>query len=182
MCISYYIQYIIARKPFSSHHPAAAPNVWQTPALPFLLASTKSRHHGLSSYKDTKTKCSHLKKLTFKGTLRQVLIKVYKQEIHSQSCWYFRPSFVNYCPFNLLSGSPTPPPPLSLCQSTVCGCGGWVMFRVLLETIFCISFTFCIWPDSEPTKLLGHPKQNSRCVTGKPTCSFATERVSLDYV
>ncbi len=25
--------------------------------------------------------------------------------------------------------------------------------------IFCRSFTFCFWPDSEPTKLLHHPKQ-----------------------
>jgi hypothetical protein len=28
---------------------------------------------------------------------------------YSQSCWYFRPSFVNYCPSNLLSGSPPSP-------------------------------------------------------------------------
>jgi hypothetical protein len=27
---------------------------------------------------------------------------------YSQSCWNFRPSFVNYCPSNLLSGSPPP--------------------------------------------------------------------------
>jgi hypothetical protein len=25
---------------------------------------------------------------------------------YSQLCWYFRPSFVNFCPSNLLSGSP----------------------------------------------------------------------------
>jgi hypothetical protein len=33
---------------------------------------------------------------------------------YSQSCWYFRPSFVNYCPSNLLFGltlPPLPPPP-----------------------------------------------------------------------
>ncbi len=30
---------------------------------------------------------------------------------YSQSCWYFRPSCVNCCPSNLLSGSTTPPPP-----------------------------------------------------------------------
>jgi hypothetical protein len=29
---------------------------------------------------------------------------------YSQSCWYFRRSFVNYCPSNLLAGSPPPPP------------------------------------------------------------------------
>ncbi len=32
----------------------------------------------------------------------------------------------------------------------------------LLETIFCRSCTLCIWLDSEPTKLLDHPKQKSR--------------------
>jgi hypothetical protein len=30
---------------------------------------------------------------------------------YSQSCSYFRPSFVNYCPSNLLSGSPPLPSP-----------------------------------------------------------------------
>ncbi len=34
--------------------------------------------------------------------------------------------------------------------------------RSCLEIIFCMSFTLCIWPDSEPTKLLDHPKQNLR--------------------
>jgi hypothetical protein len=49
-----------------------------------------------------------------KGTLRKVFIRVYRLEI--QSCWYFRPSFVNCCPSNLLSGStfrPDPPFPVS---------------------------------------------------------------------
>ncbi len=68
--------------------------------------------HGLINYKDIKTKYRHQKKLTCTGTLRQALIRVYKLEIlYSQSCCYFRPSFVNYCPSNFLSGSP--PPPLS---------------------------------------------------------------------
>ncbi len=61
-------------------------------------------------------------------------------------------------PSNLLSGSILPPPqPPSLCQSTVCG-GCWV----LLETIFCRSLTLCMWPDSEPIKLLDHLKQKPR--------------------
>ncbi len=33
---------------------------------------------------------------------------------YSQSCWYFRPNFVNCCPSNLLSGSTLPPPPFPL--------------------------------------------------------------------
>jgi hypothetical protein len=53
-------------------------------------------HHGLIKYKDTETKWRHLKILTCKGTLRQVFLRVYRLEI---------PSFVNYCPSNLLSGS-----------------------------------------------------------------------------
>ncbi len=31
-----------------------------------------------------------------------------------------------------------------------------------LETKFCRSLTLCIWPDSEATKLLDHPKQKPR--------------------
>jgi hypothetical protein len=33
--------------------------------------------HGLINYKDTKAKCRYLKKLTCKGTLQQVFIRVY---------------------------------------------------------------------------------------------------------
>ncbi len=79
---------------------------------------------------------------------------------YSQSCWYFRLCFVNCCPSNLLSGS------TSLCQSTVyTDCvwlGGSGKCWVLLDIIFCRSLTFCIWPDSEPTKLLDRPKQKLR--------------------
>jgi hypothetical protein len=39
--------------------------------------------HGLINYKDTKTKCRGLKKLTFKGSLRQLFIRVYGLEIQS---------------------------------------------------------------------------------------------------
>jgi hypothetical protein len=38
---------------------------------------------GLINSKDTKTKCRHLKKFTCKGTLRQVIIRVYRLEILS---------------------------------------------------------------------------------------------------
>ncbi len=42
------------------------------------------RHnHGLINYKDTKVKCRHQKKLTCKGTLRQMFIRVYRLEIES---------------------------------------------------------------------------------------------------
>ncbi len=57
------------------------------PPLPtFNLASTAimtTSQHGLINYKDTKTKCRHLRKLTCKGTLRQVFLRVYRMEIRS---------------------------------------------------------------------------------------------------
>ncbi len=59
-----------------------------------------------------------------------------------------------------------PLPPRSVSKSTVYtenvwlggGGGCWV----LLESIFCRGLTLCIWPDSEPTKLLDHHKQKPR--------------------
>ncbi len=53
--------------------------------------------HVLINYKDTKTKCR----------LYRCLIEFIDRR-YSQSCWYFRPSFVNHCPSNLLSYSPSP--------------------------------------------------------------------------
>ncbi len=56
------------------------------------------------------------------------------------------------------------PPPLSKLNvqyiQTMCvwGGGGWIV----LLTIFCRNFTLCFWPDSGPTKLLHHPKQNDQ--------------------
>ena len=64
-------------------------------------------HHGLINYKDTKTKCRPY----------WCLIEFIDWR-DSQSCWYFRHSFVNNCPSNLLSGSPPPLPP-SQSQSSV---------------------------------------------------------------
>jgi hypothetical protein len=93
--------------------------------------------------------CNH--GLTCKGTLRQVFIRVYRLR-YSQSCWYFRPSFVSYCPSNHLSLFHLPPPfSVSKYRQWVDG-RGWGCW-VVLETIFCR-----FWPDSEPTKLLDHPQ------------------------
>ncbi len=39
------------------------------------------KHHGLINYKGIKAKCRYLKKLTSKGTLRHVFIRVYRLEI-----------------------------------------------------------------------------------------------------
>jgi hypothetical protein len=62
--------------------------------------------HGLINYIDTKAKCRHLKKFTC-GRCLSVFID---RRRYSQSCWNFRPSFVNCCPSNLLSGSTLPHP------------------------------------------------------------------------
>jgi hypothetical protein len=97
--------------------------------------------HGLLEYEDTNTKCR----------LYWCLKKCIDWR-YSQSYRYFRPSFVNYCPSNLLSGSPPP----------VCGWAGVSGCWVVLETIFCRSLTLCFLPDSESTKLLHHPEQNPR--------------------
>ncbi len=82
--------------------------------------------HGLIDYKVIKAKCRHLKNLPVHctETLRQVFIRRY-----SQSCLYFRPSFVNCCPSNLLSGSTLPPSPFPvskycICRQCVAGGGG----------------------------------------------------------
>ncbi len=50
--------------------------------------------HGLINYKDTKTKCRHLKKFTCKGALRLVFIRVYRLEQwrYSQSVGIFDPA------------------------------------------------------------------------------------------
>jgi hypothetical protein len=66
--------------------------------------------HGLINHIGTKAKCRHLNKLTCKGTLQQCLSEFIDWK-YSQSCWYFRLSFVNCCPSNLLSGSTLPSPP-----------------------------------------------------------------------
>jgi hypothetical protein len=42
----------------------------------FLQVTAQESYHGLMNYKDTKAKGRHLKKLTCKGTLRQVFISL----------------------------------------------------------------------------------------------------------
>ena len=67
--------------------------------------------HGYINFTDTEAKCRFLKRLTYKGTLQQVYIRVYRLEIQSVML-VFRPSFLNCCPCNLLSGSSPPLHPL----------------------------------------------------------------------
>jgi hypothetical protein len=85
------------RSPTSSGlHPFTTPIIGKARVHIF-----QYRKHGLINYKDTKTKCR----------LYRCFIEFIDWR-YSQSCWYFRPSFLNYCPSNLLSGSPPPPLPL----------------------------------------------------------------------
>jgi hypothetical protein len=60
--------------------------------------------HGIIIFIDNKTKCRrHLKKLTCKGTLQQVLIRVYDWR-YSQTCWYFRSTLLcELLPLSLLT-------------------------------------------------------------------------------
>jgi hypothetical protein len=85
---------------------------------------------------------------------------------YSQSCWYFRPSFVNYCISNLLSGS-SPPPPFPVSKYSIYG--QWVPGRgwgcwVLLETIFCRSLT-----------LFDHIQNLQNCYTTTPNKNLGGE-------
>ncbi len=83
--------------------------------------------HGLINNKDTKTKCRHLKNLPEKG-LRGGCLLEFIDWGSSQSCWYFRPSFVNCCPSNLLSGwlaSPPPPHPSCVEEEYIQTVSGW---------------------------------------------------------
>ncbi len=116
-------------------------------------SSLTGLNHWIINYKDTKTICRPY----------WCLIK-FKDGRDSQSCWYFRSSFVNYCPSNLLSGSPPPPLPCVKVHyiQTVCGWEGGGGCWVVLETIFWRSLTLCIWPALEPRNFPYHPKQKPR--------------------
>ncbi len=135
-----------------------------------VIKKTKIKHL-LINYKDTKTKC-HLKNWPVKGLCGRCLLE-FRDWRYSQSCWYFVPALWTIAP---LTFSLFHPPPLSLCQRTVCYWEG-VRGVVLLETIFCRSLTLSIWPDSEPTKLLDDPKENPR--RGGPQRALPVERLLL---
>jgi hypothetical protein len=64
---------------------------------------------GLINYWDTKSKCRHLNNWPVKGLCTRCLSEFIEWR-YSQSLWYFRPSFVNCCPYPLLSVSTCPPP------------------------------------------------------------------------
>jgi hypothetical protein len=57
-----------------------------------IQALSMSLQHGIVNYIDTKAKFLHLKKLTCKGTLRQVFFRVYGLEIQSVMLVFLDPA------------------------------------------------------------------------------------------
>ncbi len=117
-------------------------------------------YYGRNNYKDTKL----LSLLVFN--------KVYRLEIQSVML-VFSTQLCELLPLYLLSGSPSPPIPPSQSQHTVYTDSVWLRGGrgcwVVLEIMFCRSLTLCFWPDSEPKKLLHHPKQKPRRGGGPQT-------------
>ncbi len=108
---------------------------------------------------DTKAKCRHLKKLTCKGTLLQVFIRVYRVEIQFGGMLVFWTQLCELLPLQPSLFSLTLPPPFLVIVQYVQTLNGWAWVGGVLETIFCRSLTLCLWKDSESTKLLDHVKQ-----------------------
>ncbi len=113
-----------------------------------------------------------------------VFNRVYRPEIQSVML-VFSTQLCELLPlYNLLSGSPAPPlPKVNVQYNTdsvwlVGGLGRWVV----LETIFCRSLILCLWPDSEPTKLLYHPKQNPRRGGGLRQMNTCRNYRSIFYI
>jgi hypothetical protein len=75
-----------------------------------------SSDHGLINYIDTEAKCCHLKNWPEKGLCGRCLQSLWR---YSQSCWYFRPSFVKCRPTNFLCGSTLPPPPFPVSKYSI---------------------------------------------------------------
>ncbi len=102
-----------------------------------------SSEHGLINYKDAKAKCCHLKTWHIEGLCGRWLSE-YVEWRYSKSCWYFRPSFVNYCPTNLLSGLIPPPPPVHRQCMAGGGGGGWGVLNPVGDHNIRRSLILCI--------------------------------------
>jgi hypothetical protein len=134
--------------------------------------------HGLINYVDITAKFRHLKKLTCKGTLRQVFIRVYRMEVEPVMLLFS----TQLC--ELLSVS-TLPSPFFPCVNkyttytyTVFRGGGGYEILDLTQINACRRVPLQVhFLDDDILHLFGNCS-----TTGKPTRSFATERVSLDSV
>jgi hypothetical protein len=118
--------------------------------LIWVISDVKKVHHVLNNYKDTKTKFRVSKSLWTRDRVSHVRI--------------FDPALWTIAPLTLSLVHLSHPSPPSQSQRTVytdsVWLGGGGRCWVVLGTIFCRSLTLCFWPDSEPTKLLHHPKKN----------------------
>jgi hypothetical protein len=93
---------------------------------------------------------------------RFMRIKIRLIEVIAKCCHLCSLPCVAPLPFSQVQLSPPP----FLCEKVYCthvysvwGGGVWGSVG---DHIFCESFTLSIWPNSEPTKLLDHPKQKLR--------------------
>ncbi len=95
-----------------------------------------------------------------------VFNRLYRLEIQSVMLVFSTP-LVNCCPstFSLTSPTPSPLPKINLENTDL---RRWI--DAWIQTVWCVQLccrpysagvwlTLCVWPDSEPTKLLHHPKQ-----------------------
>ncbi len=132
----------------------------------------QSCHHGRMNYKDTKLYMSAFLSVDLLTDFAAFCSTDFIDWRYIHSWFVFPPSLWTVAPMDegtiwyLCTVAPLlyllfdllPPPPLPNVQytQTVYDCGG--CWNVLC-TVFCRSFTLCFRPDSEPTKLLYHPKQ-----------------------
>ncbi len=135
-------------------------------------------NHGRMNYKDTKPYMSAFLSVDLLTDFAAFCLTDFMdwRYIHSWfvlstqlvNCWPMDEGTIWYfcivAPLLYLLSDLLPPLPMyriyRQCMTCVYDCGGWGggCWNVLW-TIFCRSFTLCFWPDSEPKKLLYHPKQ-----------------------
>ncbi len=83
------------------------------------------------------SKMSASKKIDLKKGHCSMCLSEFIDWRYSQSCWYFRPSFVNCCPSNLLSGLTLPSPFPVWISILVCVWGGGYGVLGLRQTNTC---------------------------------------------
>ncbi len=125
---------------------------------------------------DVNAECRHLKKLTCKGTFRQMLSEFIDRSsqclAYIQSCWFFQHSFVictlPCCPSPHFSGSTSPPPFPRGNKCTRWGGGGricgFVGHHILQEfyTLYLTTVRTCKMSRPPPNKNLGGEGDSDR--------------------
>ncbi len=125
MKIQYFVQYISKIADYCVNHKKCLSNNLQLTILVTSIQYVEAWTNYL--YRHQSKKMSSSKKLICKRLCGRCLSGFIDWK-YSQSCWYFRPSFVNFCPSNLFSGSNPPPIPyvnmFTVYTYTVCKGGG----------------------------------------------------------